>query len=363
VTARLRQGILLGIGSTLVGLYFASQAAMMAPVFGGTTSWTKALSVNLTYYYCWGLAVPVILLLARRFPLTGRRWRTSVAAHLLASLVVGATVTVVAEVVLKYGFDARHASLRMSIVYGIVANFHSTLPTYWMVILAYSAFDFYARLRDKDVRASQLEASLSEARLAALRMQLRPHFLFNSLNSISTLIQDEPRAANAMLSRLADVLRSTINADSRHLVPLREELDFVAQYLEIEKVRLEDRLEVVYEIDSDVLEALVPTLILQPIVENAIYHAIGPRVEGGTIVIAADADGARLTLRIEDDGPGLAIANGGESRIGLRNTRARLNQIYGEDFVLHLQAGSPTGLAVIVGIPLQRAASTCPIAS
>ena len=346
--ASLRQFALLVIGSTLVGLYFASQAAMTA-AYGGMISWTKALSVNLTYYYCWGLAVPVILLLARRFPFTGRRWRASVAAHLAASLVVGASVTVVAEVILKYGFNTRPGSLGMLIAYGISANFHSTLPTYWMVVLAYTAFDSYARLRDKEVRASQLEASLSEARLAALRMQLRPHFLFNSLNSISTLIQDEPHAANAMLSRLADFLRSTMNVDSRHLVPLREELDFVAQYLEIEKVRLDDRLEVVYEIDSDVLEALVPTLILQPIVENAIYHAIGPRIEGGTIVIAAAADGARLRLRIEDDGPGLAMANGGESRIGLRNTRARLNQIYGEDFVLHLQTGSPAGLAVILG--------------
>ena len=358
----LRQGALLAIGSTLVGLYFASQAAM-TPAFGGTVSWTKALSVNLTYYYCWGLAVPLILLLARRLSLSGRRWRAAIAVHLGASLAVGASVTIVAEVILKYGLEARPGSLSSLIAYGIGANFHSTLPTYWMVVLASTAFDFYARLRDKEVRASQLEASLSEARLATLRMQLRPHFLFNSLNSISTLIQEEPGAANAMLSRLADFLRSTMNADCRHLVPLREELDFVAQYLEIEKVRLEHRLDVVYEIDSDVLEALVPTLILQPIVENAIHHAIGPRVEGGRIVVVAAADRGRLVLRVEDDGPGLAIDNGSESRIGIRNTRARLKQLYGEEFVFHLRTGSSAGLTVIMNIPLQRSASQCPIAS
>jgi two-component system, LytTR family, sensor kinase len=361
VLPSLRPLVLLVVGSTLVGLYFASQAAMTM-TYGGSISWTKALSVNLTYYYCWGLAVPVILWVTRRFPFTETRWRSAVGGHLLACLAIGAAVTVVAEVVLKYGLNARPGSLSELIVYGMGVNLHSTLPTYWMVVIAGAAFDFYARLRDREVRASQLEASLSDARLTALRTQLRPHFLFNSLNSISTLIHEEPQAANAMLARLSDFLRATLHADSRQMVPLRDELDFVAQYLEIEKVRLQDRLRVVYDIDADVLDTSVPTLILQPIVENAIYHAISPRVEGGTIIISAATDHSGLRLRIQDDGPGMTEATG--ARIGLQNTRARLLQLYGGGSRLDLQAGSPTGLVVVLSIPPSPPVHhACPIAS
>jgi two-component system LytT family sensor kinase len=354
MTPSIGRGLALLAGSTLVALYFASQA-VLNPSFGGGMPWSKALAVNLAYYYGWGLSVPLIKRLTRRFPFEGPRWRTALLAHALASVGVAVAITVAAEVILSVVLPARAGSLESQIAFGLAANLHSTLPTYWMILLATAAFDFYARMRDRELRAAQLESSLSEARLDALRMQLRPHFLFNTLNSISTLIQEDPRSANKMLSRLAGFLRSTIRADQEHLVPLREELDFVARYVEIEQVRFEGRLQVRYDVDPQAHEALVPTLILQPVVENAIHHAIAPRIEGGSIAMAARVTGSRLILTVEDDGPGITNEDPSSHRIGLRNTRARLQHLYGGDFSLELRSVAPWGVSVTVDVPFQSA--------
>lgn len=344
--------LLVFVAATIVGLYFATQA-YLNPEFEGMVPWDRAIAVNLTYYWLWGLAVPLVIAVARRVRFDEGRWLAPLLLHLLASIVIGSLIVVLAETFLKFVIGIRPYPFLKTLRFALGANFHSNIPTYWMIALAFFAFQFYARSRDRELRASQLEARLADARLDALKMQLRPHFLFNTLNSISSLMYVDVEAADAMITRLGDFLRLTIERDQQQLIPLRQELEFVQRYLEIEQIRFEDRLRISYEVEPRLLDALVPSLVLQPLVENAIHHAIAPREEGGRIAIRANESHGRLTLIVHDDGPGL----GGDSpeRIGLGTTRARLEELYRDRHELRFSDRVEGGLEVAVIIPLQFA--------
>jgi hypothetical protein len=344
--------LLVFLAATFVGLYFASQAHL-SPAFAGMVPWSAALEVNLTYYYLWALSVPLVIAIIRRFPFDERRWAVPLVVHLVASGVIAAVIIVIAEVILKFVIGLRTDPILHTIRFSLGINFHSNVPTYWMIVLAYLSFQYYARFRDRELRASQLETRLSEARLDALKMQLRPHFLFNTLNSISSLMYSDVEAADTMITRLGDFLRLTIESDHEQLIPLRQELEFVRRYLEIEQIRFEDRLRIAYDVEPRLLDALVPSLVLQPLVENAIHHAIAPREEGGRIAVRATESGGRLTLMVDDDGPGLRAQSPERVRVGLGATRARLEQLYGDQHELRFSDSAEGGLAVAVAIPLQ----------
>lgn len=340
------------IAATFVGLYFASQAHL-SPAFAGMVPWSAALEINLTYYYLWALSVPLVIAIIRRFPFDERHWIGPLFVHLLASAVLAAAIILIAEVILKFAIGLRTDPILKTIRFSLGVNFHSNVPTYWMIVLVYLSFQYYARFRDRELRASQLEARLSEARLDALKMQLRPHFLFNTLNSISSLMYSDVEAADTMITRLGDFLRLTIESDGKHLIPLRQELEFVRRYLDIEQTRFEDRLRIAYDVAPRLLDALVPSLVLQPLVENAIHHAIAPREEGGCIGVRASETGGQLTLIVEDDGPGLHAQSPERVRIGLGTTRARLEQLYGDRQELRFSDRAAGGLEVAVVLPLQ----------
>jgi two-component system, LytTR family, sensor kinase len=334
--------------STLTGFYFSSQVLIHPEL--QIVPWRKALYVNLTYYYVWGLAVPLIIAIARRVRFDQRRWALPALVHVMASVLLTSAVVVVAELVLKYVVRMRPEPFGHVLAYSFGVNFHSNVPTYWMILAAYLAIQYYNRFRDRELRASQLEARLSEARLDALKMQLRPHFLFNTLNSISSLMYVDVDAADRMITRLGDFLRLTIDGDGQQLIPLRQELEFIRRYLEIEQIRFEDRLRLEYDVDASLMDALVPSLVLQPLVENAIHHGIAPREEGGRVVIRASASGGQVILSVEDDGRGI----GGEPervRIGLGSTRARLEQLYGAACELRIGNGEHGGFAATVIFP------------
>ena len=347
---RVKSALLVFAGSTIVALFFASQS-YVNPDLRRVVPWKHALMVNLAYYWLYGLAVPLVVALGRRFRFETQRWGRPLLIHIAASLVVTAIVIVATEAVLGALLVRGGMPLRETIPLALSVNFHSLLPTYWLILAAFLAFQYYAKYRDREVRASQLEARLSEARLEALKMQLRPHFLFNTLNSISSLIYSDRDAADAMLARLADFLRLTIDSGDEQLVPLRRELDFVRRYLDIEQIRLESRLRVQYDVAAEASDAQVPTLILQPLVENAIRHGVAPREEGGTIVIAASTENARVRLTVSDDGPGFANGAPERLRVGLRNTQARLEQLYGANYDLRFAERAGGGVMVEITIP------------
>jgi two-component system, LytTR family, sensor kinase len=226
--------------------------------------------------------------------------------------------------------------------------------------LLYFGIRYYRALGDERERALRAQSEAHRAQLQALRYQLNPHFLFNTLNAVSTLVVEKrTREAAGMIARLSDYLRATLEGSAESRVPLDSELDLARRYLEIEQVRFEDRLTVVYDVDPDVLGIPVPVMLLQPLVENAVKHAVAPCEEGGTIHIEAGRADGRLLLRISDDGPGLtAVQTASGLGIGLANTRERLHGTYGDAAQLDLSEAPGGGLCVEISLPARAAVQT-----
>jgi two-component system, LytTR family, sensor kinase len=331
---------LVALASTVAGLYFTTQAMYAYPE-EVRSPWAKSLAVNLVFYWMWGAAVPVVVRLGRRFPLDQSSWRRSVPIHVVAGALVTLAQIVVGELVLEALHRAAGIGPFGGIESAVVTLFHSSYPTYWVILLAAAVW-----------RAASLQARLAEARLAALRAQLQPHFLFNTLNSISSLMYRDVEAADVMIARLSDLLRLTLHGDQRREIPLGEEIALLQRYLDIERVRFEERMRIAVDIAGDAEAALVPPFLLQPIVENAVRHAIAPRPAGGSIEIAARVEGDRLVIRVRDDGPGLAP---GEAvlGVGLANTRARLAELHGSAALLDLDLDQPAdgGTTVTIAMP------------
>lgn len=236
---------------------------------------------------------------------------------------------------------------------GVMGSFYILLC--WSGL--YFGIKYYQQLQTQTEQTLKATAAAHQAQLKMLRYQLNPHFLFNTLNAISTLILDRNNeTANLAVTRLSDFLRYSLDNDPMKRVTLRQELDALDLYLEIEKVRFGDRLRVQREVETTALDALVPSLILQPLIENAIKYAVTPREEGGAIRISAKAVHGALLFTIADDGPGLkngTQSTGKSSGVGLKNTRERLKQLYGDDQAFTLAPNDPSGLVITINIPFE----------
>ncbi len=342
---------------TLVGLAFAGQHYLKAASFGDGVSWTVALQGALADWYVFGiLAIPAFRL-ARRFNLGGDHWRLRLALHGVGGAVFSLVWILVRAGVGEWLFPGHRSEkpLHDLIRYVLVATFFFNVLVYWVVVTVAHAVAYSESLRERERRLVELEGRLSSARLMALQMQLNPHFLFNALNGIGTLMFRDVDAADAMLVRLAELLRQALDRSGRPSVSLREELAFLDRYLTLEEMRFGDRLSVSREIAPGVFEAPVPNLILQPLVENAIKHGIEPLLVPGRITIRAwESAPGRLRLEVEDNGPGLLPGRGAGSGVGTSNTVARLSQLYGLQASFRLEAGSAGGVRAVVEMPLGR---------
>jgi LytS/YehU family sensor histidine kinase len=237
-----------------------------------------------------------------------------------------------------------------------LTNLDWLLMTYTTVVGFTYALGYHREMQARAVREAQLQTRLMEARLKTLEAELHPHFLFNTLHAISTLIHTSPDAADRMISRLSDLLRLTFDRSGAARVTLHEELEFLQKYLEIEQTRFQDRLSVQFHVDPATLDAEVPRLILQPLVENAIKHGVSPRSGPGLVEISSRIDAGRLWLEVRDNGVGLSGSARTQFRsgVGLSNTRDRLEVLYGEAQTLEFSE-SDGGLTVRIALPLQHA--------
>jgi LytS/YehU family sensor histidine kinase len=224
------------------------------------------------------------------------------------------------------------------------------MPTFWGLVGVAHALRFYERAKARERREAELESLLVQARLEALRMQLNPHFLFNTLNSIASLVHEDPQTAEEMIEALSELLRLALYTAGHQETTLRDELHFLDHYLLIERARFGERLCVEKEIDVAALEAIVPTLILQPLVENAVKHGIESQLAPGLIRIAIERAGEMLRLEVTDNGRGSGSAPVNEG-VGLRNTRLRLKELYGEQGILELRSSPGKGFSVEILIP------------
>ena len=285
----------------------------------------------------WIPATPIVLALGRRFPVGRGTWWRVLPIHLLAcvliSLAHAAFATYIYQSFLPIG-NPREARSFFEMLSGrAMSQFHLDLLIYGATMGVSYAVSYYFRYREREFRASQLETQLAQAQLQTLKMQLHPHFLFNTLNGIAGLVRDSKnKAAVDMLAGLSDLLRYTLENAGKQEVPLKEELEFLELYLDIQQMRFSDRLKVEMHVEPEVLDALVPNLILQPLVENAIRHGVSRRADSGVVGISARRHGGSLRISIYDDGLGLKRDDGSATveGVGLSNTRARLSQLYGE---------------------------------
>ena len=347
-------------GATVLGLAVAVQMYFAGMRAGRDVTLIGSLKVWLPDYYLWAAFTPAILWLGRRFPVRRESWLRRVPLH----LGFGVGVTLV-ELLLSCWIVASIVPDAPPASYGSFWNWYANVVArYWVwglmiymaILAAGHAYDFYVRLQERELQASELEARLARSQLRALKMQLHPHFLFNTLHSIGVLVRKNDRdAALEMLTGLADLLRHSLEQQDRQEVPLKEELEFLERYLEIEQVRFRDRLRVSFAVDPDVYDAAVPTLFLQPLVENAVRHAVAPSVSPRAVVVRARSEGDELVVSVEDDGPGLPEGwtldrNQG---VGLRNVRERMEKLYGDEGRLEVTRGEEGGVVATARLPLR----------
>jgi LytS/YehU family sensor histidine kinase len=299
---------------------------------GWNPTWIELFPYNLANWYPWLLAVPAVFWLARRLPVHGpRAWR-NLALHVPISAAVFMLASFVAAA-LKYPASQARLPAGMTL-WGLVGATYRTsfaiyLPLYFVILGVAHAVHAEREARRRALREARLHGLLERARRDALRMQLQPHFLFNTLHAVSALMDRDVLAARRMIARLSELLRVALDDDARHEVPLEEEIDFLDRYAEIQKIRFGGRLSVDYDVAADARRVKVPRLVLQPLVENAITHGLARLERPGTVTVEARRDGDRLVLRVLDDGEGLPEGGVRREGVGLGNTRARLEQLYG----------------------------------
>lgn len=332
---------------TLLGVAFASQFYFSSAQFGNPVSWNRALAYSLADWYVFAaLSVPA-LRLARRFPIERPKRLSSALMHAMAGVIFSFTYMAVRGAIATW--QSPNVSFSQSFQFLLLKTWHLNILYYWVIIAVGHAFDYARKFRERELRAAELEKRLTEARLQALQMQLNPHFLFNTLHAISALMHKDVEAADRTLAQLSDLLRRALESTETQEVPLREELDFLSRYAAIEQTRFGERLKIEMNISPETLDALVPNLVLQPLLENAIRHGIEPHARAGRIEVAAQREGDALRLQVRDNGGGLngKVAEG----VGLSNTRARLKQLYSTRQSFELANAPSGGADVRVTLP------------
>lgn len=332
------------------------------PPPGSLSMSARIFWLQLAVWLAWVVVAPVALLLRRRLPIERGALTRALPAHLIAVVllcVLHSGLTVLARVVImpsSEAIDGRQAGAMLT--FWSVRDLPFCALFYGMILGISSSLDYYRRFRERQVRASQLEAQLAQAELQMLKMQLHPHFLFNTLNGITGLVRDNDNAAAVeMLAGLSDLLRQTLDNAGKQEVRLGEELEWLELYLKLQQIRFSDRLQVSIQAEPETMDVLIPNLITQPLVENAIRHGLAPRARPGTVSLSTQRVNARLELSVCDDGVGLpegwSLAS--SKGVGLLNTEARLRQLYGSDFGLEVRNREHGGVEALLSIPLHRA--------
>ncbi|MGJ5817288.1 sensor histidine kinase [Paludibaculum fermentans] len=347
---------------TLLGLFMFSQGIVQSRFSNDPSPWSHHLIGWMVGVYVWFAITPAVFWLGNRFPLERRYWLRRTILHTsIAFLIAFAQLAAEAAILHRIGvFPMYMKTFVATFVFLLIIGYHQGILMYWSLLGLQQGFAWYRRYEERkqealrlELRSSQLERQLVQAHLGALKMQLQPHFLFNTLNAIMVLVrQQKGREAEEMLGHLSDLLRWVLEDVDTQEIPLRREIEYLQLYLSIEQVRFQDRLRVEIAAAPEVLDAAVPHMILQPLVENAIRHGIGRSSAAGRLQISACLVNGLLELRVVDDGPGLILTAPTQSRgIGLSNTRARLEQLYGATARLTVENAEGGGVAATVILP------------
>ncbi len=354
--SRLVQPLLIFGVWTLIGLSFAGQFFIASSQLGRPVSWQIALSHSLADWYVIAVLSILPFALSRQYRLDGPQWWPRFFLHLVASGLFSVLFVLVRSVVAVWQLPPGSASpdfLAMAQTL-LVKTWHFNMLIYWVILSVAHALAFYRGYQEREARTAELERSLVEARLQALQMQLNPHFLFNTLHAISALMHENVDDADRMIARLSELLRHALESTDQHEVTLETELSFLERYLYIEQTRFGERLEIQWAIDPATRTLMVPNLILQPLVENAVQHGIEPYSAPGTVAIRSRIESDRLVLEVSNFGSAqepVEIHDG----VGLSNTRSRLEQLYGHEQSFTLESGlKDAAFKATIRLPVRR---------
>jgi len=308
-------------------------------------------------YIPWGFLVPIVITMARRFSLIGKDWPYNAVVHLASS--IGLTFAHLAFAVLV-NRALLAAGLRdlpvISYPQFAASHLNQNLLMYWLILAIVINIDSYRKYRDREIHGLELETELAKAQLHTLKAQIEPHFLFNTLHAVSGLVYRNPKEADALLARLGRLIRSNMELSEGQEIPLERELEILSAYTEIMTYRFGDRLQIETDIAPETRRALAPSFLLQPLVENAIRHGIGPKTQGGTVRITSRRENDELVVKIADDGVGFAFApeGSGVEGVGLSNTRKRLDLIYGPRQTFAITNRPEGGAEVTIALPYRE---------
>ncbi len=342
------------VGATVLTALTTTQTYASRRVEGFPAHWAQILPQQAIDWYGWSVLVPSVIAVASAVAWTSGR-RTRLILSWTALGVGFAAIHALIEVIVARAFHV--VPTRMSFGTMLSARLTDTLAANLIVlgllVLSYYAVDHYRLAREREQREAALETRLAEARLEILRHQLQPHFLFNTLHTISALVGDDVGAARRVITRLGDLLRSSLDTADRQEVALRDELTFLRHYLDIQHTRFGDRLRTRMNVSPGLDAALVPSMVLQPLVENSIRHAVEPRADGAEVTLHASRHEDTLVLEVADDGPGMTSEGVNGDGIGLSNTRERLTRLYGNAHELRFENVPNGGLRVILSLPFR----------
>jgi signal transduction histidine kinase len=337
---------------TALPLLFATQTAIWLAYRQQPIPWENLITFRLADWYTCGLFVPLLVWATRRWPVERRHFAATLMLHLVLVVAVSAAKIVLFEPVRAWLGEQSQGLTR-----AFAGGFISEIVAFGATAAAIHAIEFYRRYKEREALSQQLQARLTDAQLRALRAQLNPHFLFNTLNAVTTLLHRDPQRADAMLTRLGELLRLTLRADPDHEIPLVDEIELLERYLDIMRMRFSDRVTVTCTVAPEVEQAMVPSFVLQPLVENAFEHGVAQSSAAARVEVDARAssDGASVVLRVRDDGPGpgAGATPGSGKGVGISNTRRRLHEMYGGSGSLTLSASPSGGTLVEVRLPLR----------
>jgi two-component system, LytTR family, sensor kinase len=343
---------------TVIGIAGSVHCYFSYAALGEPLSWPRAFALGMSLWYAWAILSVVILQWTRLWPLEANNWFQRLPVHIAAGIIFALAKLLLDYPIIKFIYCPHPELLTFPAFFrmALVGYFFRYLLISWLLAGVAHALWYFQKYRDRESRARQLETRLAQARLQMLRMQLHPHFLLNALNTIASLMHSDVDRADEALCKLGDLLRFLLERVGVQEVSVRQELEFIESYLEIERLRFGARVDVRIQVDRHLWQARIPHLLLQPLVENALRHGINGRADPGQIGIQVRQVGDHLRLEVLDDGPGLKGDNSPAARggVGLSNTRARLQELYPNAHRFEI-CNRPTGGAVAaVELPLRQ---------
>jgi two-component system LytT family sensor kinase len=333
---------------TFLALLFTPQTYLSNLRAPTPLTWGQAFGATTILFYVWAVLTPLVLWLGARFPIERPRVLRDSLMHLVLSVPVSLLhlwlLQTANALLLAWSYSYRPPLPVAALLVGLGAT---DIMVYWGIVAVSQAVNYFRKYQEREFR-------LAQAQLNALRMQLHPHFLFNTLNAIAELIYSDPKAADRSIVSLSELLRFTLDSEKSQEVTLKEEMDFLEKYLEIQRTLMRERLQVRVNVDPETLDARVPNMLLQPLVENAIKHGIAPRAEGGHIDVHARRLDGKLYVEIADDGLGMNERTNGKG-LGLVNTRERLRHLYGAAHAFNLSSFPGRGVTIGISLPFREA--------